>query len=147
MSPLARRFLTLACLLPLAACQSSRDDSDFPTLHPRERALYSTLTFQPDGPVIELAGLTRQRQTTTLDGMVIELRADREGLNLYEATLELRATDDSWSTQHRLLPRTSGRWQVDLAGSDLHHGWVHVDVEIESDPYWEMDQKRPGHRW
>lgn len=148
-----RPILFLTACLALAGCQSVRDDSDFPTLHPRERALYTSLTFSPGEQVIQLAGLTRTRQSERFDlidasgsswTVEVNLRANREGASLYSGTLELKSTDGVWSSQHRLLPRSSGRWQFALEPDSAAHGFAGLLVEIEPDPYWEMDQQRPA---
>lgn len=145
------RALALLALLFASNCQSVRDDSSFPTLHPRERALYTTIYLEPGEQKIELAGLTRQlqEQSVTLVNpsgelpIVVRLRANREAESLYTGTLELAAADGSWEIVHRLPPRSSGRWQLDLAPSTGDHGFETMRVEIEPDPYWEMEQQRP----
>ncbi|MAW61382.1 MAG: hypothetical protein CMJ94_11175 [Planctomycetes bacterium] len=143
----------LFLVLALASCQAGAS-SDFPNLHPRERALYTTLKLEPGGQEFQLAGLTRTRQTASVPATVeptphpaleIELRADRES-SLYSGTLLLRAADGSWSASYRLPPRSSGRWTLDLARETQHHGYAQLQIEIEPDPYWEMDQQRPGFR-
>lgn len=145
------RALVLLISALLGSCQSVRDDSNFPTLHPRERALYTTLTLEPGPQQLELAGLTRQRQeqSFTVTGpigsqeCIVRLWANREGESLYTGTLELAAADGSWMTTHRLPPRSSGRWEIDLAATSAEHGYTLMKVEIEPDPYWEMEQQRP----
>lgn len=145
------RAFALLTLALLGSCQSMRDDSNFPTLHPRERALYTTLTLEPGPQQLELAGFTRQRQEQSFtvssprgpQDCLVRLWANREGESLYTATLELAAADGSWTTTHRLPPRSSGRWEIDLAATSAEHGLTRMKVEIESDPYWEMEQQRP----
>lgn len=147
---MTRAFALLAVLL-VGSCQSVRDDSNFPTLHPRDRALYTTILLEPGEQKLELAGLTRQlqEQSFTLTGpsgelpVVVRLRADREAESLYTGTLTLAAADGSWEVIHRLPPRSSGRWQIDLAPTTGDHGFTGMRVEIEPDPYWEMEQQRP----
>ncbi|MCH2101523.1 MAG: hypothetical protein MK209_06340 [Planctomycetes bacterium] len=143
--------LPLLGTLLLIGCQGALEDSNFPTLPPRERALYTTLVFGPGGQKIELAGLTRQLQeetatvTSPLGDQAVQflLRANRKGTNAYAGTLQLRAADGSWSAHHILQPRSTGRWKIDLRPTAAHHGWQTLHVEIEPDPFWEMDLQRP----
>jgi len=144
--------LLIAAILAGPSCQSARDESNFPTLHPRERALYTLVVFEPGGTEIRLASLTRQRvhQSFTAqapDGSSIELEveliADREAESLYGGTLQLHSADGTWSMEQRLTPRSSGRWQFTLDPTSNPMTWTSLRVEIEPDPYWEMDQQRP----
>jgi hypothetical protein len=147
--------LSLFALLAGLGCQSVRDDSSFPTLHPRKRALYTSVVLEPGGTKIQLASLTRQRikqQFAAIgsDGSAIELEveliADREAESLYGGTLVLRSSDGGWSSEHRLSPRSSGRWHFELEPVAHPLAWTSLRVEIEPDPYWEMDQQGP-HRF
>jgi hypothetical protein len=147
-------FTTLMIVATLVSpgCQSARDDSSFPTLHPRERALYTRLVLEPGGTELRLASLTRQRiqeqftvQATDGSGIDLEvdLIADREAESLYGGTLQLRSSDGSWSMEYQLTPRSSGRWQFTLDPSTSPLAAERLLVEVEPDPYWEMDQQRP----
>lgn len=152
---LGRIAALIACFVSLLAstgCQSAGDDSSFPTLHPRERALYTTVQLEPGGTEVRLASLTRQRKSqrfSVLDGngnsveFVLELHADREAESLYGGSLLLRSIDGNWSSEHRLSPRSSGRWQIEIDPASNPLAWASIRVEIEPDPYWEMDQQRP----
>ena len=142
----------LLALLGSPACQSVRDGSKFPTLHPRERALYTSVQLEPGGTEVMLASLTRQRakQAFTATGpngktihLEVELIADREAESLYGGSILLRTIDGAWSSEHRLPPRSSGRWGYELEPTSNPLAWTSLRVEIEADPYWEMDQQRP----
>jgi hypothetical protein len=153
--PASSRFfgaILIATAVAGSGCQSARDDSSFPTLHPRERALYTLLAFEPGDTQMRLASLTRQRvqelfAAPTSDGMrmdlEVELTADRESESLYGGKLRLRSQDGSWSSDHRLTPRSSGRWQFELDPHANPFAWTMLRVEIEPDPNWEMEQQRP----
>ena len=135
----------------MRGCQTVQDDSNFPTLRPRHRALYTTILLEPGAQKLELTGLTRQlqKQDFTLTRpsgelpIEVRLRANREDGNAYTGTLTLAAADRSWEMVHRLPPRSSGRWQFNLAPTSGDHGFRTMRVEIEPDPFWEMEQQRP----
>lgn len=149
----AGQLAALALMLASAGCQSARDDSNFPTLHPRERALYTTVKLEPSGTTIKFASLTRQRVSQPFhqldaDGnprkFEIELRADREAESLYSGSLQVRFAEGNWSRDFTLGPRHSGRWQFELDPADNPLACSRLRVEIEPDAYWEMDQQRPA---
>lgn len=149
---LAILFAFLLSLLTIPGCQSARDDSSFPTLHPRERALYTSVLLEPGGTEVRLASLTRQRVSQQFSApdkngnpvqFELELHADREAESLYGGSLLLRSSDGNWTSEHRLSPRSSGRWQIELDPASNPLAWISLRVEIEPDPYWEMDQQRP----
>lgn len=135
-----------------ASCQSARDSSSFPTLHPRERALYTTLRFEPGGTELQIASLRRDRSEnsfllTLADGsesrLHLSLLADRETGSLYSANLLIEFSAQGWAQKLDLSPRSSGRWNVTLDASNNPAAWERLEIEIESDPYWEMEQQRP----
>ena len=149
---LAILFAFLVSLVLSTGCQSARDESNFPTLHPRERALYTTVQIEPGGTEVRLASLTRQRVSQRFSAQdkngdpvqfELELHADREAESLYGGSLLLRSSDGNWTSEHRLSPRSSGRWQIELDPASNPLAWTSLRVEIEPDPYWEMDQQRP----
>jgi hypothetical protein len=144
-------LLLLFVSLAGTACQSA-SVSNFPSLHPRERALYTTVLLEPGGTRIQLASLTRQRikqdfPAVAADGrpvvFEVELIGDREAESLYSGSILLRSSDGAWSSEHRLSPRSSGRWQFELDPQTNPMAWSSLRVEMEPDPYWEMDQQRP----
>lgn len=140
----------LAALALAAACSAPGD----PPLLPRHRALYATLELRPDGPVLELESLTRFRETARFarDGtrladdatdawLEVEFRGDRDASGAFSAEIILRAPDRGWTQRLQLPPRSSGRWQRPLDGLP---GATGLAIEIEPDPYYEMERMKPG---
>jgi hypothetical protein len=158
-----RRALILLPLLA-TACQSN---SSLPLL-PRNRALYTTFSIYEAeaGPaeiaipeeicVVQIDTLARLRKSvvTPLESrpgttVEIELRPDRNDDWSYQGKVRLTYLKDlngaqkSWTESFRLPLRMSGRWTIDLGPNSLNQKHVLIEVEMEPDPYYEMNRQAP----
>lgn len=148
---MTRLLLLLGLAAAPVSCHTMAGPNGLPTLHPRERALYTTLRFAPGEDEIHLASLTRQRVTRSSSWigegqqtveLEVSLVANREGAHAFEATLELFEAATNWRCELQLPPRLSGRWRLELPPGSSQ-AWRSLEVEIEGDPYVEMERQRP----
>lgn len=138
-------------------------------LMPRHRALYTEVQLTPtvtsegvEPSSVELASLTRRRISEALllsDGsaqVLIEFRGDRAADGAFLGEIHLRAYPSDanlsvdevaetplWEASHRLAPRTSGLWEFPLPGTARESGWRSFRIEVEPDPYLELDRVKP----
>lgn len=162
------RRASILILLPLLAtsCQSN---SSLPLL-PRKRALYTTFSIYEAeaGPaeiaipeevcVVQIDTLTRLRKKVITQlpdrpgtSIEIELWPDRNDDWSYQGKVlliyrkETDGVEQSWSKDFRLPLRISGRWTLDLGPNSINQKHVLIEVEMEPDPYYEMNRQAPFH--